>query len=66
MVSYAWVADVIGVLLGLIAIAEFWAARRFARAVLGKPPHDSREHARLHTRGPSPAQLTCEGEPPAR
>ena len=51
MVSFAWVAGVIVVLIGLIVVSEFWEARRFERALLRKPLQDPGEHARGQARG---------------
>ena len=50
MVSFAWVAGVVVVLIGLIAVSVFVGARRFERACLRKPAQDPGEHARSQTR----------------
>jgi hypothetical protein len=51
MVSFAWVAGVIVVLVGLIVVSDFWGARRFERAFLRKPPQEPGERARSQARG---------------
>jgi hypothetical protein len=51
VVSFAWVAGVIVVVVGLIVVSDFWGARRFERACLRKPAQDPGEHARSQARG---------------
>jgi hypothetical protein len=50
MVTLAWVAGGIVVLVGLIALSDLLGARRASKALLRKPPHDPREHARIQAR----------------
>ena len=51
MVTFAWVAGGIAVLVGLIALTDIFGARRARQALLRKPPQDPREHAHIQARG---------------
>jgi hypothetical protein len=48
---FIWVAAVIAVVVVLIALNDFFGAGRARRALLRKPSHDRREHARIQTEG---------------
>lgn len=50
MVTLAWVAGGVVVLVGLIALSDLLGARRASKTLLRKPPHDPREQARIQAR----------------
>ena len=47
MVTFAWVAGGIVVLVGLIALSDLLGGRRASKALLRRPPQDPREQARI-------------------
>jgi hypothetical protein len=51
MVTFAWVAGGIVVVVGLIALSDLVSGRRASKALLRKPPQDPREHARIQAHG---------------
>jgi hypothetical protein len=51
VVTFAWVAGVIVVVLVLVALNDFGGGRLARRGLLRKPPQDPHEDARLKARG---------------